>query len=398
MILDFKQENNIIWDCDTILTNMWTTFITHPAPHPAMNIAKSNGLPFADSIKRNFHLPATHLLTPINSEKSFKNPNFVNESNPNRHNYVHNYYEANNRSTSGTNDKSNSNSSLIINKIKQSQPSIIPAKEEEEVVISEVEAVKEHAERKEMCNNRKRMKTRRGKCQKHLDKGSKHNNHRKIIHDMMEVEIFDSSSLQMDISNNSLSSDNGADNYLSTPIILADFTNFSNLPVSSSKSTIIDSANFAEDIDFKNPQFGNRERQRQASITESEDSFIVFDDGTDEECNFSENSEESDEDEGLDDNDDNGEFPEDEEDAFDSSSSVIPSKRVRFADDHELCEIHPMVQWSFAYQAARKGPWEEFARDRERFRMRINNLSNVITPILDQTHRKKIYAERFTDN
>lgn len=69
-------------------------------------------------------------------------------------------------------------------------------------------------------------------------------------------------------------------------------------------------------------------RKRESSITESEDSFIVFDSGTDDELYFSERSEEDSSE--LEDNDsvsDEESECEIEED-LDSSSSVIPSKRV----------------------------------------------------------------------
>lgn len=57
-----------------------------------------------------------------------------------------------------------------------------------------------------------------------------------------------------------------------------------------------------------------------------------------------------------------------------------------------------MVQWSFAYQNARKGLWEEAARDRSRFQFRLRRLSDILKPILANEHRNKIYTERFQDN
>lgn len=54
-----------------------------------------------------------------------------------------------------------------------------------------------------------------------------------------------------------------------------------------------------------------------------------------------------------------------------------------------------MVQWDYAYRAARKGPWEEMARDRERFRSRINCIERVLNPILTTQHRTYIWQERF---
>lgn len=55
-----------------------------------------------------------------------------------------------------------------------------------------------------------------------------------------------------------------------------------------------------------------------------------------------------------------------------------------------------MIQWSFAYQAARKGPWEEYARDRERFKKRINSVEKTLNWIFDPKHRKDIYEQRFS--
>lgn len=57
--------------------------------------------------------------------------------------------------------------------------------------------------------------------------------------------------------------------------------------------------------------------------------------------------------------------------------------------------IHIMVKWDYAYRAARKGPWEEMARDRERFRGRINCIERVLNPILTIQHRNHIWQERF---
>lgn len=57
--------------------------------------------------------------------------------------------------------------------------------------------------------------------------------------------------------------------------------------------------------------------------------------------------------------------------------------------------VHTMLHWDFAYRAARKGPWEEMARDRERFKGRIHSMSIVLNPILAPVHRSRIWQERF---
>ena len=50
-----------------------------------------------------------------------------------------------------------------------------------------------------------------------------------------------------------------------------------------------------------------------------------------------------------------------------------------------------MVAWSFAYRQARKGIWEQEARDRERFRHRINNTENNIGWVFSKSHRAEVY-------
>lgn len=57
-----------------------------------------------------------------------------------------------------------------------------------------------------------------------------------------------------------------------------------------------------------------------------------------------------------------------------------------------------MYAWSFAYNAARKGPWEQYGRDNERFRERIRRSNQVLLPIIAKEHRQKIYLERFHEN
>lgn len=68
---------------------------------------------------------------------------------------------------------------------------------------------------------------------------------------------------------------------------------------------------------------------------------------------------------------------------------------MRFADDDDLCHVHTMVQWSYAYQQARKGHWEEYARDRDRFSRKAAEIEKILVPIFDAAHRSKVYRERF---
>ncbi|XP_075168276.1 protein phosphatase 1 regulatory subunit 15 [Haematobia irritans] len=67
-------------------------------------------------------------------------------------------------------------------------------------------------------------------------------------------------------------------------------------------------------------------------------------------------------------------------------------KKVRF---NAKPEVHVMHTWNYAYRAARKGHWEMYARDRERFKMRIYRVSHILNPILEPEHRQKVYENRF---
>jgi Phosphatase-1 catalytic subunit binding region. len=58
-------------------------------------------------------------------------------------------------------------------------------------------------------------------------------------------------------------------------------------------------------------------------------------------------------------------------------------------------KIHILVAWQFAYNESRKRYWETFACDRERFQRKIAELSNIINPVLNSSHRHKIYIQRF---
>lgn len=54
-----------------------------------------------------------------------------------------------------------------------------------------------------------------------------------------------------------------------------------------------------------------------------------------------------------------------------------------------------MVTYSFAYRAARRGPWEMYARDRERFHRKIKQYAIVLDKILDPKHRQNVFVQRF---
>ncbi|XP_062403093.1 protein phosphatase 1 regulatory subunit 15B [Sardina pilchardus] len=62
-------------------------------------------------------------------------------------------------------------------------------------------------------------------------------------------------------------------------------------------------------------------------------------------------------------------------------------KKVQFSP---RVQVHKMRAWSFALQASRKGHWEELARDRDRFRRRIQDTEHAIGYCLSQAHRETI--------
>ncbi|TRY58274.1 hypothetical protein DNTS_031045 [Danionella cerebrum] len=64
-------------------------------------------------------------------------------------------------------------------------------------------------------------------------------------------------------------------------------------------------------------------------------------------------------------------------------------KKVKFSP---IVHVHKMQAWSFALQASRKGPWEELARDRDRFRKRIIEAERVIGYCFSLSHREKLRA------
>ncbi|XP_044137614.1 protein phosphatase 1 regulatory subunit 15A-like [Bufo gargarizans] len=65
------------------------------------------------------------------------------------------------------------------------------------------------------------------------------------------------------------------------------------------------------------------------------------------------------------------------------------TKKVRFSPK---VTVHPIITWSFAHRMARKGPWEEYARDRSRFQRRIAETEGAISFCLEPRHREKIWS------
>jgi len=133
-------------------------------------------------------------------------------------------------------------------------------------------------------------------------------------------------------------------------------------------------------------------RSMSDSSVNSDDSFcIVFD--TEEKCAADEvNGYETDETSSH----DGDNLSEDEsiisENDEDSEELTTQTRKVSF---DLIPVVHVMVKWNYAYRAARKGPWEEIARDNNRFKGRINSIAHVLDPILKSKHRSQVWQERF---
>lgn len=57
-------------------------------------------------------------------------------------------------------------------------------------------------------------------------------------------------------------------------------------------------------------------------------------------------------------------------------------KHVHFAEGSVMCVVHEIRAWSYAYKAARKGLWEQCARDRVHFQRKITNIASIVEPCL----------------
>jgi len=75
---------------------------------------------------------------------------------------------------------------------------------------------------------------------------------------------------------------------------------------------------------------------------------------------------------------------------FGSSPTRSKKSLVSFSEDVCICPVDKDVD--------RKGEWEMYARDAQRFRDRINSVGEkVISPVLSLGHRKRVFADRFCD-
>lgn len=59
------------------------------------------------------------------------------------------------------------------------------------------------------------------------------------------------------------------------------------------------------------------------------------------------------------------------------------NRKVQFIDKPNIKILHT---WQFAYMQARRDKWQQAARDRTRFEMRIKKLSEIISPILEKKY------------
>ncbi|XP_014609353.1 PREDICTED: ATP-dependent zinc metalloprotease FtsH isoform X1 [Polistes canadensis] len=95
--------------------------------------------------------------------------------------------------------------------------------------------------------------------------------------------------------------------------------------------------------------------------------------------------------------DDSEEFSSESESDGDTSPNedncISKTKKVTF---NLKPVVHTMIKWDYAYRAARKGPWEQMARDRSRFNGRISSYHLILDPILQDDHRVRIWTERFS--
>jgi len=64
------------------------------------------------------------------------------------------------------------------------------------------------------------------------------------------------------------------------------------------------------------------------------------------------------------------------------------SKRVRFPDENNIAKVHIVPN---EYMVSRRGPWEQFARDRERFKRRIASTEAIVFRVLEEKHRRQVY-------
>lgn len=70
-------------------------------------------------------------------------------------------------------------------------------------------------------------------------------------------------------------------------------------------------------------------------------------------------------------------------------------KKVRFAEGESMTSLRLMIAWNFALRTARQGLWMSSALDSARFNRRIRQTEIMLDPVLNTSHRDKIYKSRF---
>ncbi|ETE70286.1 Protein phosphatase 1 regulatory subunit 15A [Ophiophagus hannah] len=73
-----------------------------------------------------------------------------------------------------------------------------------------------------------------------------------------------------------------------------------------------------------------------------------------------------------------------------SQQEIQVKKKVRFSP---VVTVHSLVVWDYASRAARRGPWEEMARDRFRFHRRITQMAAILEPCFTEDHRDKVWKK-----
>ncbi|XP_070584245.1 protein phosphatase 1 regulatory subunit 15A [Erythrolamprus reginae] len=71
-----------------------------------------------------------------------------------------------------------------------------------------------------------------------------------------------------------------------------------------------------------------------------------------------------------------------------SQQEIQVKKKVRFSP---AVTVHTLVVWDYASRAARRGPWQQMARDRHRFHRRITQMAAILEPCLAEEHRDKVW-------